>query len=58
MPYPRHYSKRDIYTKTKTKEAVWPAKKADYVTMVLASLAISTVITLFIIPQLHRSPFF
>jgi hypothetical protein len=58
MPYPRHYSKGDIYTKTKTEEAVWPAKSADYVTMVLASLAISTVIALFIIPQLQRSPFF
>lgn len=58
MPYPRHYSKGDIYTQTKTEEAVWPAKSADYVTMVLASLAISTVIVLFIIPQLQRSPFF
>jgi hypothetical protein len=58
MPYPRHYSKRNEYTEPKTKEAAWPAKKADYLTLVLASLALSMAITLLIIPQLQRSPFF
>ena len=39
MPYPRHYSKRNEYPKPKTRAAGWPAKKADYLTLVLASLA-------------------
>ena len=58
MPYPRHYSKRNEYLKPKTKEAGWTAKKADYLTLALASLALSMAITLIIKPQLQRSPFF
>ena len=57
MTYPRQYSKRNEYPEPKTKEAEWPAKKGDCLTLVLASLAISTVITLFIGPYLPISPF-
>jgi hypothetical protein len=57
MPYPYHRSKENEYPETKAKEAGWPAKKGDYLTLVLASLAISTVITLFIGPYLPISPF-
>jgi hypothetical protein len=57
MPYPYHYSKENKYPEIKAKEAEWPAKKNDYLTLVLTSLAISTVITLFIGPYLPLSPF-
>lgn len=57
MSHPRHQSKRNEYPETKTKVAEWPAKKRDYVALLLASLAISTVITLFISPYLPILPF-
>jgi hypothetical protein len=57
MPYPYYHSKENEYPKTKAKEVEWPAKKGDYLTLVLTSLAISTVITLFIGPYLPIVPF-
>jgi hypothetical protein len=57
MPYPHHNSNRIEHPEPKTEESKWPAKKRDYVTLVLASLAISTVITFFIAPYLPISPF-
>jgi hypothetical protein len=57
MPYPYHPSKENEYPEPKTEEAEWPAKKGDCLTLVLASLAISTIITLFISPYLPIVPF-
>jgi hypothetical protein len=57
MPYPYYHSKENEYPETKAKEAEWPAKKGDCLTLVLASLAISTIITLFISPYLPIVPF-
>jgi hypothetical protein len=57
MAYRHHHPKRNEYPEPKTKEPEWPAKKADIVNLVLASLAISAVITLFIAPYLPILPF-
>lgn len=57
MPQRLRIQRNDCPT-VKTKAAEWPVKRGDYVTLMLASLALSTVITLLIIPQLHQSPFF
>ncbi len=57
MTYLRQHPKRNEYPETKTKRAEWPAKKRDYLALVLVSLAISTVITLLIAPQLPILPF-
>jgi hypothetical protein len=58
MAHSRPFAQLNRYREIKTQGAEWPAKRGDYVTLLMASLAISTVITLFIIPQLHQSPFF
>jgi hypothetical protein len=57
MAYPYHHSQENEYPETKAKEAEWPAKKGDCLTLVLASLAISTIIALFISPYLPIVPF-
>jgi hypothetical protein len=57
MPYPYHHFKWNAYPETKAKEAEWPAKKGDFVVLLLASLAISVVLTLFIAPYLPIAPF-
>jgi hypothetical protein len=57
MAYLHHHPKRNEYPESKIKEPEWPAKKADIVNLVLASLAISVVITLFIAPYLPIMPF-
>jgi hypothetical protein len=54
MAYLRHHPQRNEDPETKTE---WPAKKGDFVALVLASLAISTVITLLIAPYLPILPF-
>lgn len=57
MAYLHHHPQRNEYPEHKTEEPEWPAKKGDFVNLVLASLAISMVITLLIAPQLPISPF-
>lgn len=54
----RRNTRRNDYPSVKTKQAEWPAQRGDFVTLMLASLALSTVITRLIFQQLHHAPFF
>ena len=54
----RRNTRRNDYPSVKTKQAEWPVQRGDYAILMLASLALSTIITRLIFQQLQHSPFF
>jgi len=54
MAYLRYHPKRNEYPEPKTKKLEWPAKKGNFVTLVLASLAISSDEGARLCNQMHR----
>jgi hypothetical protein len=58
MIYHRRNTRRNDYPSVETQQAEWPAQRGDFVILMLASLALATVITRLIFQQLYHSPFF